>query len=119
MIPKYCPECGSKATIPTAKFCSGCGTSLNGGSKPVPRSQKQDLQEEYAETNNIPSLSGLQVEIIGETKNNRLTIGSLTPAPPTEERNVRIQGYKQVSKEKLLKEMMEECASKKPVIEVE
>jgi ribosomal protein L37E len=71
MTPKFCPECGTKATSIAAKFCSSCGNSLDifmagknlSKQKTARASDIDEDDEDGSDVFELPNISSLKAKI--------------------------------------------------------
>jgi endogenous inhibitor of DNA gyrase (YacG/DUF329 family) len=70
MSAKYCPECGTKSSSATAKFCSSCGHNIDPLSvakpvvaKHISRAASRDDDPDGTDVYEIPNIQTLQVSV--------------------------------------------------------
>lgn len=70
MAHKYCPECGTKSASLTSKFCSSCGSSLDGSSsvkKSISRTRASVDDEDDPDGSDVyevPNIGKLKASIL-------------------------------------------------------
>jgi hypothetical protein len=118
---RYCTQCGFKNvyTLNEAKFCAGCGQSLNqatAGNEPQTTNAPhlQSAQANLEESTDIPNISKLEYSVdVGA--NNKTTIGQLINSKQSSSEGTRIsntsQASKRMTREEIEAETMRECQS--------
>lgn len=111
MTHKYCQTCGTKHVI-SAKFCSSCGNSFSGATKPTTVAQRHPRQDEDGDgdVSFVPSISKLEYEIVNDG-NTKLTVNDVINRPPIDP-SLRREPEKAVNltMEQYLSESLKACA---------
>lgn len=107
----YCQECGAKHNL-GAKFCSSCGTPLNGEKKKVlPKQEDRQINASINEEQEyVPDISKLEYEIVYPDKN-KFKVEEIINTPPSNDRPQRSTAkIEKLTKEQYLAESLKSCA---------
>ena len=113
----YCSSCGAanSYTVEKPKFCQKCGTPMGRTQASQSNSPLPESDSDYAE--NVPSVSKLDIDIVGDFSPRGITLGALSqmPSAPTDS-SAKPPKKKapRVSKKKVLEDFHKEAGTIKP-----
>jgi len=114
----YCSQCGSKHSI-GAKFCSSCGSALSSFAAAQQKthnvSRPTRLEREHDEdglptTFNRPTKLSYEIDTGSNNKYRAEDIFNSPPVQEQDKRQIKLNNYKQLSREEFLAQSLKECA---------